>query len=402
MRTLTPGNEARRGTAALLHSLLLGSVIVAATPFAKADTPAPGAQTQAELTTANTIAVARYGAAVTPPEGKVENFDKLLPLVLALQPAAYDKLAQLIASRVGDVAPGTVLITTRSNTAALLLSAQQVEQEVQRLVDEGDRLGQAAPEMTFGGPLTIPAVMSIAGGIDSLVGLFRTNYNVAGGKAEPNKLGLQLAVYRALSASGVAEKITKRMAVIPPPSSKSPVALIDELALASTGNAEFNALLIKLAKLRHTVALSKPADNSPGARFVVAADAVLSALRNAGTDGVTPAARVSLLLEIAKHYGSVLYLDIVEPSATAVTTKRLFSRNAKVHLTLTALVNIALQDKTGNVLASTTLKVGERATLNLRELEASSYPALDIGTSSSWPRDRQQEQTTCPCESAKE
>lgn len=381
---------------AFYRCVFVGSLIMVATLSAGAQTPAPGAQTQAELTAANQIAAARYGAAVTPPEGKVDNVDKLLPIVLALQPDAYDTIAETVAASIEAVrskkeekasqeinssktkdaskdadpskAAGasngkSVLITTRTNTGVLILSARQVRQDIERIREEGQAIVNAKPAKTlFGGPLTVPAILSMAGGIDALVGLFRTNYNFAGGDAEANKLGLQLAVHRALQSKGID-------------------ATIDELDIAPADASGFNSLLNELAQLRQKVADKNPAANSREANFVAAADKVLAALQTPGTDGATPAAKMVALLSLDTRAGEILYLSPLKVTASAVTTKKLFSRNSKVHLMLTGLINVAYQSAKGDLLYSATLTLGKKATLNLRKLEDESAADLVLRTS---------------------
>lgn len=357
------------------HAAISGNLAMATTT---ADQPAPGAQTLAELQAANNIAAARYGAVVVPPAGKVENFEKLLPIVLALQPAAYDKLAASIAGTVAAsvekekkdgnaLAKKSVLITTRTNTGSLILSAGQIRNDVERIRDEGKLINGGPPTpVVFGAALTIPAILSMASGIDALVGLFRTDYDVASGEAESNKLGLQLAVHRQLRLKNIDAKI-------------------DELDLAPVDTAKFNDLLTELAQLRQAVVNKTPAADSREANFVAAADKVLSALQAAGTDGVTPAAKIAALLGLEGNTDAIIYLGPIKITASAVPTKRLFHRNAKVHLILSGLVNVVHQKFDGTIVSSATLTLGEKATLDLRKLEDKSAPALDITTSESFP-----------------
>lgn len=322
------------------------------------DTPATAEELYlAKLQTANDIAKARYGDAATPKAGEVAGGDKLAAMALLLEPRAYDKVAADVVERAPKGDRG-IFITSKADVAGLVASARLVQGQIESMICEGKPLAREKPctqDSRF--MLTLPAVMATAGAADSLVGLFRSDYSVSAADLEANLLGLQLAIQRRMSAR----------------------ARIDGLSLYPAGHSDFGNRLLELDRLRADIAATNPKDGTKEAIFVTAVKTVLTQLRTLSDTGIAPAARIGLLLDQTRDLDAVLYVNIIKPTGTAVTTRRLFSLNRKVHLHLTGLVN-AVYQVSGGAPDSKTYHLGESATLDLRDLESHSYPSLDVKT----------------------
>lgn len=341
----------------------------------------------AQLEEANKRAVARYGAAVTPPAGEISDAGKLAHLALSLQPDAYASLAdEIVRLSPVDVKTTIALITTTGDLGMRITSAREIETLLDNLICEGKKFAKEIEpkeeicEDEAGAGLTLPSILAVAGAIDSLVGLFRTNYAVASSDVAANKLALQIALSNRWPGQ----------------------ARIDGFELYPEAAVKFSRLLATLGRLRSLVASSSPAEKSPQAAFVAAATAALASLRASGADGIAPAGRIATLLYQTEGLGVVLYVDVVASTGTVLTTKRLFRRNNKVHVYLTGLVNAVYQVVDGRMVALPALRIGEAATLELHQLERKSNRSLMISTGAWSPppkeSDADQEAEECPCE----
>lgn len=351
------------------------------TSMAWGQEPAPSTPTAIEVriedaTNANALAAALYGAPATPKAGDVAGGDKVANLAQLMQPRAYEKIAVAVQSFVGTE---TTLLTNRTNIGALMQGAQDVSDALRQLEAEGESFDEAqTPDGRKALIKSVPQMLSRVAELDSIIGMFRADYSISAADLDANTTGLMLAVQRRCGSK----------------------CMVDNLDLVAKPNAEFARVMAELGRLRMTVAAKASTDDKgPEAAFVKAVDTTLASLRTMGADGLTPAARIHSLLNLKEKNPGVIYLGVIAPKATAVTSKRMLSRNHRVHLHFTALVNVIAQkactvSQTGALgvggvksvstvacpaVQSATLRIGERATLDLREL-ARYENELDVAT----------------------
>jgi hypothetical protein len=347
----------------------------------------------------NKIAKERYGAPVTPKAGDIAGADKLAALAALLQPNAYETLAGTIAGGLeGEKLAGPLVLTTRNNFGQLIVSARAVHAEVRRLIGIGDNL-DGTPRPQIFGSVTAVSAFAVLGALETVVGLFRADYAASGAAVDANEPGLLLAIHRACLIKKLECRVDGIDLVPHRPASPNvaaspavPAGSTAAAAVTDDENTELDKLLEQLALKRAEIAAIAQKDetlaekNAQAQRtaFVTAADAMIIAMRSPGDTGVAPLSQVTTLLQLARDMAGVVYLDVIQMSATTVTSKRLFSRNAKVHLHLAGLVNVVLQDTAGELRRSGTLTVGESSILNLRTLEQNEGPALSVVTSTAF------------------
>ncbi|WP_454828084.1 hypothetical protein [Pseudoxanthomonas wuyuanensis] len=336
-----------------------------------AQTPAADEQRLKDYETENKIAAQRYGAGATPNTGQVTGADKLSNLASQLQLSAYDTAALEIVKALKPTMP--VIVTTQKNFGQLTYAAYTARQAIYRTLDVGSGLvpgkpatcpGYVAPAkpqpgtITFG--TTVPVLLAAAGAIDSIVGLFRTNYDVGSEAIAANELALTLAILRQAKANSTADGIT-----LTSPSTKLLMCLNE------------------VARLRRDVAATAPQKDTPGSAYIAAADAMLAAMTIPAADGTTVVGKIAeydSFYDMGQSHG-VLFVQIVAPAGTTIATKRLFSRNGKVHIIFSAAINAILEEPTtaatGPQRASTSLPVIKRTTLDLSKMsDASSILTL--------------------------
>ena len=364
--------------------LLPASPAQAQANAAQAEAQAAQAQAQAQkaeaelkdLQAQNAIAAARFGTPVTPPKGEITGAKDLSSLALLMEPGAYQKLAGMIAQAAPGDAP-SILVTARANIGLLMGSAAQVARHLESLGTEGRNLAGSlaldlpatdgcAPlplrEPLFGA--SAPALLSSAGAIDELVGLFRADYTVSTADLDANELGLQLALVRELTRSSPRKVRVDGLDLYPGPS-------------------RLSSCIAWLSMLDARIEQTHPAANSPAAIYHAAVDAVLAALQKPTDTGVSSAAQLAGFLayyDLLGDDGVVLYVQVVEPAATGVTARRLFSLNNKATLYFSALVNAAYQGRDGSLQASDTYKVAESSWIDFRRLRRDADKQLRIET----------------------
>lgn len=355
-RTKTP--RSGKCTTALCM-FVLGGITMAS----HAQTPTADEQRLKDYETENKIAAQRYGAGVTPNTGQVTGANNLSNLASLLQLSAYNTAASEIASSLAPTKP--VIVTTQENFGQLTYAAYTARQAIHRTLDVGSGLvpgkpaicsGYVAPvkpqpgTITFG--TTVPVLLAAAGAIDSIVGLFRTNYEVGSGTIAANELALTLAILRQASfANSTADGIT-----LTSPSTK------------------LLTCLNEVARLRRDVAATAPQKDTPGSAYIAAADAMLAAMTAPAADGTTVVGKIAEydnFYDMGQTHG-VLYVQIVAPAGTTIATKKLFSRNGKVHIIFSAAINAILEEPTGTATgqrrANVSLPVIKRTTLDLSKM----------------------------------
>lgn len=364
------GRSAWRAAAIIL--LLAGAAMADETQTTKS----PEEIRLAELELMNKIAQERYGTGPTQKAGDITGGDQLAAMALLMLPEAHDTLAELIATRI-EAAPrrpadssgrsnqgGAWIVASRKDFGTFISAARHVQTQVDALIAEGKAIEAAGRSLTSEpatdkfGSVTLASSLAMLGAVDSIIGLFRTDYTVSSVDVDANLIGLQLAIARRLG----------------------PKTDIDGLVLGETPETGFRKKLEELDTLRLTLASWERDKNPRAGAFVDAVTATLTSLRTLGADGASSAARIERLLALASGNRPVLYVDIVAPKGTAITTRRLFSLNRKAHLYATGLVNYVAQDTNSELLASGTLRMGASATLNLRDLEKTSNNPMVIVT----------------------
>src|SRR5690606_27604204 len=113
---------------------------------------------------------------------------------------------------------------------------------------------------------------------------------------------------------------------------------------------------------------------TPGSAYIAAADAMLTAMTTPAADGTTVVGKIAeydSFYDKGQTHG-VLYLQIVAPAGTTIATKKLFSRNGKVHIIFSAVINAILEEPTdaedGPRRANVSLPVSKRTTLDLSQM----------------------------------
>ena len=349
--------------ASALYLLVLGGIAMTS----HAQTLTAAEQRLKDYETENKIAAQKYGAGVTSNTGQVTGADKLSNLASLLQLSAYGSAASEISEALAPTKP--VIVTTQRNFGQLTYAAYTARQAIHRTLDVGSGLvpgkpatcpGYAAPgkpqpgAVTFG--TTVPVLLAAAGAIDSIVGLFRTNYDVGSEAIDANELALKLAILRKSSfANSTADGIT--------------------LTSPST---RLLACLNEVARLRRDVAATGPQKETPGSAYIAAADAMLAAMTTPAADGTTVVGKIAeydSFYDMGQTHG-VLYVQIVAPAGTTIATKKLFSRNGRVHIIFSAAINAILEEPTapatGPRRASVSLPITKRTTVDLSKLSDAS------------------------------
>ncbi|WP_093279832.1 hypothetical protein [Pseudoxanthomonas sp. CF125] len=327
------------------------------------------------LNASNEKAKARYGEPATPKTGAITNADKLGNMALVLQPDAYKNLAKLISIPTTIKKPQNLVITGRPNLGILISTAEQVKLQVEDLVLEGNKLAKKLdpkyqsidcpssppdPQATFGS-LTMASVLAIAGAVEGLVGLFRTDYSIGSNELDANEIGLKLAIRKKLGTG-----------------------YIDGLDLYMQSKSDFGKCLQSLSSLRNVISQGDSKADSPYAKFIAATDTIVAALSKPGESGISPAAQIALLIEMSKAIndgGGVLYVSAVKPTGYVITTSRLFNKNGKAHLYYTGLVNVAFLVPGDGLQGINAFRLGEKASLDLGRLHKATTSEISITTS---------------------
>jgi hypothetical protein len=311
----------------------------------------------AAATTANNLAEAKFAPPLTPKTGAIESAGQLVSMAILLEPKAYDKIAKLIEVPAG-LTPKNIVVTNRKELGVLISAAEDVNRQIEQLIAEGNRIQDKdkLQQLSF---ITVGTALAVAGAVEGLVGVFRTNYAVSSSELEASDLQLELAIIR-----------------------NSKAGTIDGVDLYADPDSAFLKRIESLAGLRNSIARNL-ADDREAKKFVAASDTVTSALLKPAENGVSPAAHIASLISTGdkiRNGGAVLYVSVVKPTGTVVTTQKYFRRNGIAHVYFTGLVTAVFEVPNTGLQKPMTFTIGESASIDLAKLHKSAVDNLSVQT----------------------
>ena len=238
----------------------------------------------------------------------------------------------------------------RTNGTAARLLRQQLFDETAQL-GGSPRIGTSDSVVS-----TIGAVRGIVGSLDSLVGLFRSNYTIADQTIAANNLMLRVAIAKQLIRADVRVDGLGRN----PDSGYELVRTYDAFDRARRSAAQSNKNEKNKAKKEEV------------AGIIAAADELSKALLLPGASGTPPLAAVAVALENPRDDACVLYVTHALV-ANAITRQRLLSRNDHVSVAIGGNVEYALLGRQSEVLTGSQFAVSRIFSFDLNGVEKQAH-----------------------------
>jgi hypothetical protein len=361
------GGASTRG-AALILGLSLALVANADEPE-KPDPEVARLNAEAARLTAETAllaaqsasAAARFGAAATPIEGTITGADKFSAMshwtLSAATTAVAEHASTALLEKVIACGSGDVLVTSSEDRRAAALTAKILENRLTAFTGQlKDALAAASPLAPKSRMLALTqtaAVKGLVGTIDSLVGMFRTNYTFTDLDVAANDLALRIELSRELS-----KKLNNRPIVVD--GLASPASTSGLIATYDRFDSER-----QLAQQRYAKAFAAAKNDAEktalaGVKSLLEGAAALDTALTTPAGGQVPIVSIALAVPIANSKACVVYVKFGAYSASLVTRKKLMSRNDSVVAIAGGAVNYALFDTNGVMTAADTLSLDER------------------------------------------
>lgn len=165
-----------------LLAVALACVIGAAHAEDATPTPDPELkklQDQLALQTAkNEIMVARYGAAVTPKSGAVAGLEKLSGMANEHLPLATRRVGEAIGTELTNNGCSKTVLVSNVGISDKVGEAISYSKQIQQLEDEISAANGSPHKASY--LIALPAAMAMIGGLVSVAGLFKSDYEVSG------------------------------------------------------------------------------------------------------------------------------------------------------------------------------------------------------------------------------
>lgn len=382
---------ARSLGAAFVLGMSLASVVYADEPAAPdpevAQLNAEAARLAAEtalLTAQSANAAARFGAAATPLEGTITGADKFSAMSHWTLSAATDTAAAhtstAILTKLQACGSKDILVTSTEDRRAAALTAEILDN---RLVAFTKQLkaalagaGPPSAEKRMAVFAQAAAIKGLVGTIDSLVGLFRTNYTFTDLAGTANDLSLRIALARELSKNLGNQGVVVVDGFASPASTSGLMATYDKFDTER-----------QLAQGRYATAFAAAKTDAEkaalaGVKSLLDGAAALDSALTMPAAGQVPVVSIALAVPIANSKACIVYAKFGSYSASLVTRKKLMSRNDSVVAIAGGTVNYAVFDTNGVMTAVDTWSVDERIGGTLSDIAGS---AKSLGKSKTQP-----------------
>lgn len=382
------------GAAAVLGVLLAGVAHADTSPtpdpeVARMNAEAARLAAETALLNAQTAnSAARFGAPATGLEGTITNPDKFSAMahwtLSAATNSAVENLSTPIVSKLSSCGSNEVFVTSTEDRRGATFTAEILDN---RLVAFTKQLEAALPDgvapsgkerMAF--LAQAAAVRGLVGTVDSLIGLFRTNYTFSDLASTANDVSLRIALARELMT-----KLGGRRVVVD--GLASPAATSGLMATYDGFDTERQRAQNRYAKAFAAAKTDAERAALAGVKALLDGAAALDSALTTPANGQVPLVGIAIAVPIVDSKACVVYARYGSYSASLVTRKRLMSKNDSVVAIAGGTVNYAVFDSTGVMIAADTLAVDERIGGELSDIVDSAKP---LGPDSS-NRDRSQQ-----------
>lgn len=317
----------------------------------------------ARINAENTNIAAKYGAPATAPTGTITNPDKFGALTQWAHAKALDDLSNTTLSGVraalgqGGACQGhAVFVTSVADGRPASAVASSIKDQLERLTSalKEPRRGPTIESLTG----ATAAIRGVVGTLDSLVGLFRADYTIVDLATSADELALRI-------------KIASRLA----PTVGWPNVRVDGLSRAPVDSLPLMVTYRAFDTARADAAsrnksAKDPARKAELAAILATAEAFDKAITTQPTaaGGQSPLVAAALALNNPPPSACVLFVTY-SISASAITRKRLLSRNDHVTAAIGGLLKLALFSENGTLLVADVIPLKSKLSQDLKALE---------------------------------
>lgn len=322
---------------------------------------------------------AKYGEPVKAPEGTISGQDKFGALaewthtsaINALGAGASDSLTTLLS---GTECGGKPLyITSTADGRPARVVAKSIESQLKGMTSALKAETRAASSESVLN--TGAMIKGTIGVLDSLVGLFRSDYSIVGLSTSADELALRFKIAELIAAADI--KNAKQANT----EYKSRTVDIDGLSRAPSGELslmvvyrEFDTAL-REAKERNK-AQKDAKEKAALAATITSAEAFdkIISTQPATPNGQSPLVAASIALEAPSSKSCVLFATY-SISTSTITRKRLLSRNDRIMTASGGQLKIALFSPDGTLLKATLIPLKHIGFVDLKSLKLTELPA---------------------------
>jgi hypothetical protein len=317
----------------------------------------------ARINAENTNVAAKYGTPATAPTGTITNPDKFSALTQWAHAQALGELGETAFTNVskpfeqgGKCFGKSVFVTSVADGRPAAVVASSIKDQLEKFTAalKEPKRGPSIESLTTG----VAAIRGAIGTLDSLVGLFRADYTIADMATTSDDLALRMKVGKRLADTLGWPRV--RIDGL----SRAPVTTLP--LMTAYGNFD----TARADATTRNKSEKDPARKAELAAIIAAADAFDKAITTQPTTagGQSPLVAAALALDNPQPTSCVLFVTY-SIATSAITRKRLLSRNDHVTAAMGGLLKLVLFDDTGAFVVADVITLKSKLSQDLKELE---------------------------------
>lgn len=310
---------------------------------------------------------AKYGEATTAPEGSISGLDKFGALAQwthsdVLESLGASTITRLCTALKSACSGSSIYITSVADTRPGRVVAKSVEQQLKNmtLALSNDASAPSAESIVS----TTAMIRGAVGALDSLVGLFRSDYSIADISTPADELALRIKIAEGLAANGRSWSDIQIDGLNR--------ASESELPLMQAYRKFDTARKAAIERNKQEKDEKKKADLAATIASAEAFDKVITAVPSS-PGGQSPLVAAAIALESPPASSCVLFATY-NISTSTITRKRLLSRNDRITTASGGQLKLALFSSSGALQIATLAPLKQRASHDLKVLEDPSKP----------------------------
>jgi hypothetical protein len=321
----------------------------------------------------NELLKSKFGAPAAAPTGAINAPEKFGAIAQWAAHELYGDAATQASSFAGDsikslACPG-VFVTSTPDKRATIAAAQLIADKLDSLTVELNKIATPPPggNPRFAIAAAALALTGIIGSLDSIVGLFRADYSIADIPSSLDDLSARVAVGSKLGSGKpagfiIVEGMDQRT---------EPSALLAKYKSFDTARSSAQAkYAAEAASAKSDAEKATAAEHKALLDAAAAYDIALTT----PAAGVTPITAASVTYEIVNKKLCVMYVKVVGFATTAITRKRLLSRNDDLTIVSGANLQFVLFDEMGAFVKADLFKFDWRVGARLGDVIKSATP----------------------------